>query len=275
MNGNGSENACSIIAKKLADGAARMNMTGVDKKYLFDLNQQIDMELKASKGMKSGKGKSPEVEVLEKRAELEKEMYKLPREMFEYYVWALREGGPLKWARIRRLRVWHYNMKWAHRHGFMADEKTLQKVKDGAKIDTERIKEEGRHRQKGIEMIDLGDKSNQVDLDRPIATGEARGATYMTYGKEDVDQLRKMVDDDVTSEKKNYWGLAVGKETTLKKTLETYDPMSSALKGLESAEKAAGKQDDRVLVGYDTISSDLQRKYSSSQQPDAEMATAA
>ena len=246
------------VAKNLATAAAKMSLSGADKKYLFDLNQQIDMELQASKGVKSGNAKSPEIEVLEKRAELEKELHKLPRELFEYYVWALREGGSRKWARMRRLRVWHYNIKWAHSHGFLPDEETYQKVKDGAEVDTQRIKEMGRHRQKGTEMLDIGDRSKEMDLDRPIASGKSKGATYMRFGEEDIDPLRQMVDDDLTSEKKNYWGLAVAEDVTLKRTIETYDPVANALKGLQGAEQAAGMQNDRIPVGYGTLENEVQ-----------------
>ncbi len=247
-------------AKKLATTVGAMpNLTSADRRYLFDLTQQIDMELQASDGATSGKAeKSPEIEVLEKRAELEKEIHKLPHELFQYYVWALREGGPKKWARLRRLRVWHYNVKWAHAHGFLPDEKAFRQIKEDTPRDTRHIERHG-HRARGVEKIDVSKiGQGEQNMFRPIASGLSRGATYFRFGKNDVDPLRKTVDTELTDEKINYWGLAIGEETTLKQSLESYDPISNALKGLQGAENAAGMQNERMDAGYGTIDTEVQ-----------------
>ncbi len=215
-----------------------------DQRRIFDLRQQINMERDTSTTLKKGGGKeakkSPMEDVMEKRKDLRNALAGQPESIRLYYKWALEEGGPLKWMRMRRLRVWHYNVAWANRHGFMNNEEEFLKLKKDSEKDTAKINEQG-HSERGVEKLKVGQAADGVEgSNRKFEGGRSRGATWHVFGKSSMEEMRKCVDYELDNERKTYWGLSAPEGVTLKQTLESFELLNPKIKALQNAEQAAG-----------------------------------
>ncbi len=239
-------------AQELLSKASGLDLTIFDKRHLFHLERKLEMERgdaeTLKKNPKESKG-SPDEQVELLRSQVMDVMEDLPYDLYEYFAWAMREGGPEKWDTIDRLRIWLYNIKWAHDHGFIPDQERYGEIQNEAEDDTERINEEG-HRNTGVTKLDMRKKENNVDVaSRKYDGGQSRGPMYVFYDMKDPtsrDNLRKAVKSELTNTRKNYWGLAGSVNVKLDKTIQAFEQLSPKLKALKSAEKAAGRDTESI-----------------------------
>lgn len=219
-------------------------LSAQDQRRIFDLRQQIRMERETASALQktaaNDKQQSPMEDVIQKRTELRNALMSQPESIRAYYQWALEAGGPLKWMRMRRLRVWHYNVAWAHANGFMDDENEFMQLQQDAEQDTEKINKDG-HRERGVEKIQVGQASRGVEgTNRKFASGKSRGATWHVFGKNNMEEMRLCIDDELDNGQKTYWGLMKPEGVTLKQTLDGFHLLNPKIKALQNAEAAAG-----------------------------------
>ncbi len=235
-------------AETLIQQAMQMPLSADDWQCMSNLRQMIASDNDSASRVQGSAEVDPYAELHKRRTDVLSSLQAMHPDMRQYYSWALEEGGPRKWARMRRLRVWTYNIKWAHDHGFIPNEQALMDIREDAHDDTENIMQYG-HRGTGVEKIHLGKVGGgNTSKHRQFEGGRSRGPMYIVHNRQTKEELRECVDEELTNERKNYWGLSLpdSNEVTLQSIIRVHEEFHPKLKALEQAERAVGEQNSSL-----------------------------